>query len=145
MSPPYHYQATVLAVHDGDTLHLDVDLGRRINLTDRDLGFSTYIEGRRLKLHEDFRLYGINAPELANADGSGVAALNALLAMLHTPDGTAFLGPLTIRTYKQADHEKQEKYGRWLASLWLPGEYPPNTPSINDRMVSSGHAVPYFG
>lgn len=143
----YEYQATVLAVHDGDTLHLDVDLGQAMRGKPRDFGFDTYVEAGRLRLHEDFRLYGINAPELANPDGSGKAALTYLTGLLQAGTG-AFVGPLAIRTYKQPtsteNPEKQEKFGRWLATLWLPGETPGAVLSINDRMVSSGHAVSFM-
>ncbi|HET7110212.1 MAG TPA: thermonuclease family protein [Gemmatimonadales bacterium] len=47
----YQYRADVIRIVDGDTLHLDVDLGFDIRRADT------------------FRLYGINAPELSTAEG----------------------------------------------------------------------------
>ena len=64
----YHYDsATVIRIHDGDTIYVDLDMG--LGMTRKDLGI---------------RFAGINAPELSAADGSGKAALAFLetLAMV---------------------------------------------------------------
>lgn len=58
----YEYQARVLKVVDGDTLHLDVDLGVTIR-------FAMTV-----------RLYGINAPELSTPEGQ--AAKKALVDLI---------------------------------------------------------------
>lgn len=139
----YVYNATVLTVHDGDTLHLEVDLKRRMRVKDADLGFSTYVRSGSLVLHEDFRLFGINAPELRNPDGSGTAALEYFDSLLRNDQDQ--YAPLVIQTIKSGDHEKQEKYGRWLARLWPGGTtvLDPTT-SLNQKMVDSGHAVPFM-
>lgn len=136
----YLYDAKVLKVHDGDTLHLEVDLNRHVPVLDADLGFSTYIRSRKLLLHEDFRLYGINAPELSTPEGK--LALEYFDSMLRGDNDTYVA--LAIETIKQGDHEKQEKYGRWLARLWRKGESIKPEDSINQKMVDSGHAVPFM-
>jgi micrococcal nuclease len=126
--PDYTYPAVVLAIHDGDTCHLDIDLGQGINLVDRDFGFHFYVQNKRLHLHEDFRFYGINAPELNTQAGKDALAFLQTLMQI----GTA----LTAKINKG---RQQEKYGRWLATLILP-----DGTNINDRMVATGHAVAYF-
>lgn len=51
------YPATVTAIHDGDTFHVDVDLGFGIHATEFQV-----------------RVHGINAPELATAAGKAALA-----------------------------------------------------------------------
>jgi endonuclease YncB( thermonuclease family) len=65
------YKATVVAVHDGDTCTLDLDLGFQITFRYR------------------CRLYGINAPELATVEGK--AALEFALTLLHPGDRVTVL------------------------------------------------------
>lgn len=105
----YQYRATVLRIVDGDTLHLDVDLGFDVRRKD------------------SFRLAGLNAPEMSTAEGE--AARDWLVDQLHGHD------TITITTHK----DKREKYGRYLATLWL------NNESVNVAMIEAGHAVAYSG
>lgn len=108
----YQYRAEVIRVVDGDTLHLDVDLGFDV------------------KRKDSFRLYGINAPEKNTPEG--MAAKEWLEAIL--TDGPTFR-TITITTHK----DQREKYGRYLATLWI-GER-----NINETMIDQGFAVPYSG
>jgi endonuclease YncB( thermonuclease family) len=111
----YEYQAILVEVHDGDTVRLVVDLG-----------FSMW-RTRDPNTGDRYRLARINAPELRDIP-AGPAAANYLKSLL--PD----IG-LTVRvkTYKDPDN-----YGRYLVELFTPeGE------SVNDLMVSSGHAEVY--
>jgi micrococcal nuclease len=103
----FEYQAKLVRVIDGDTLVLDVDLGFHVSI------------------REKFRLAGINAPEVDTAEGR-----EAKKFIASQVDG----GIIVIRTEKAL---KQEKYGRWLATI-LVGDV-----IINDLMVQSGHAVMY--
>lgn len=65
----YEYNATVIAIHDGDTLTAAVDLGFKIHF--------------QIKV----RFYGINAPELATPEGKVAAAfLQAQLPLGSTID-----------------------------------------------------------
>lgn len=84
----YEYRAQVLRVVDGDTVHLEVDVG-----------FSASI---KMKI----RLAGINAPELDT--DAGKAARDYLSGLL--PIGSNVF----IRTLK----DRQEKYGRYLAYIY---------------------------
>lgn len=85
----YEYAGRVLDWHDGDTCHVEVDLGLDIDT--------------RLTI----RLMGVNAPELATPEGKvALAYVRSLMAA----DGSVWL-----RTVK--DH--REKYGRYLAWVFL--------------------------
>lgn len=89
----YRYNAVVRAVHDGDSLSLDVDLG-----------FGTWIRGRA------FRLFGINAPELGTRAGKDARAY--LLGLL--PVGT----PVELESIK----DRPDKYGgRYLGIIRING------------------------
>ena len=111
----YKYDAVIKAVHDGDTVTVDVDLG-----------FETWVHNMKL------RLYGINAPELITSEGK--VAQSFLIQQ--TPVGSK----VVIETVK----DKQEKYGRWLATIMIPA-LTGGLLNVNNIMVSSGHAKAYFG
>ena len=87
----YWYTATVLSIHDGDTMTLRIDMGRRI-----------YIE-------DSIRLYRINAPELSQAGGR--EARDYLRHLV--PIGST----VRVQTFKNVE----DKYGRWLGDVWLGG------------------------
>ena len=118
----YEYDATVLAVHDGDTITCDVDLG-----------FKTWLRGVK------FRLYGINAPELSTDRGpvardalAGQLPGNGQVTLLTLPSNAMPLSP-----------DKVEKFGRWLATVIVT--QPDGTRlSLNKWMVDNGHAVPFM-
>lgn len=110
----FEYRAQLIRVHDGDTLWFDIDLGFYMHYAVADV-----------------RLAGLNAPELATDQGK--AAL-AFVNQWFAQHGTK----VTVRTVKVADHDKQEKYGRWLAHVIAE-----DGASLNEDLVSSGNAVPY--
>lgn len=124
----YEYSATVLRVVDGDTLHVDIDLGFRFR-------FETII-----------RLYGINAPEMKTrrVAPEGVAARQFVIDWLvanatdvmvpATPIHIHGMWPVMLQTRK----DRQEKYGRYLGIVVANGS------NLNDAMVATGHAVPYM-
>jgi micrococcal nuclease len=89
----YEYHATLLAVVDGDTFHVRIDLGL-------DIGINTTL-----------RLVGINAPELKTAEGQRSKQWASDWLAQHAPTG-----PLRINTVK----DKREKYGRYLARVTAP-------------------------
>jgi len=67
------YTATVVAIHDGDTLDVDVLLAKvgKLNAVgDRDLGFHVHRTHQGIVLErQSVRLFGCNAPELATPAG----------------------------------------------------------------------------
>ena len=107
----YWYQATVISIHDGDTMTLDIDMGRR------------------LRTDDSIRLYGINAPELSQAGGKEARDYLRTLC----PIGST----VRIRTFKN----KEDKYGRWLGKIYIISPIDnDSTICVNDLLVSSGHA-----
>lgn len=107
----YEYEAIVRSVYDGDTVRVDVDLGFHI-----------------WRYNEALRLYGINAFEMTGSQREkGIVARDALRErVLHKP--------VFVRTVK----DKQEKYGRYLATIFdADGE-------VNAWLVQKGYAVPYM-
>lgn len=84
-----------------------------------DLGF-------RLWMEEDFRLFGLDTPEHNKPGGVEATAFSRAFA----PVGTQ----VTLKSYKDPD-----KYGRWLADVFVGSE------SINIALVANGNAVSYFG
>jgi len=116
----YIYTATVVDVHDGDTITVDIDMG-----------FGLIFRKQKL------RLYGINAPELGDSSGEGIKARDILI-------GLVLNKPIIINTIK----DEKEKYGRYLANISSEGVDPKIDitlfPTINSWLVSNGYAKPYL-
>jgi endonuclease YncB( thermonuclease family) len=110
----YDYPAKLIDVVDGDTIDVIRDAGAD------------------LSQHMRIRFSKINAPEKSTPEG--VEAKKWLTQLLTNSDGT--LKNIYLVTIK----DKKEKYGRYLGEFWLWGEDPTKIPSVNDRMVQSGHA-----
>jgi endonuclease YncB( thermonuclease family) len=125
--PTFTYRGQVLAVHDGDTLRVDLDLGIGTRHRDVDLGFDVHITAHRLRLREDVRLLGCNARELAMPGGP--EARDHLAALL--PVGTW----VTVETFKP------DKFGgRYLAKITLADGRDATT-----VMCADGYAVIWNG
>ncbi len=117
------YVRTVTALdrnHDGDSLWLTVSLGFRASIT------------------ESFRLLGIDSPELkAPTLEAARASRDYLNGRLR---GALAEGrEVTIKSYKPFGAYTKDKYGRWLAVIFVDGI------DVNQEMVQKGYAVPYFG
>ena len=109
----YFYSAIVRDVYDGDTCTVDIDLG-----------LGAWVHGEKLRLHR------IDTPELRGADRPrGLVARDFLRELI---DGKTII----IETFK----DKREKYGRYLAEIWLV-DANNKWKNINDLLVSSGNAV----
>lgn len=112
----FTYYATVLRMHDGDTIFCRVDLGMGIwNIGDNpDQGLG-------------IRFAGINAPELSTAAGKDAAAyLNTLIR----PGDTVRLESIAWNEH--------EKYGRLLCTVYLL-----DGTNVCQQMIDTGHAVAY--
>ncbi|MFZ0391028.1 MAG: thermonuclease family protein, partial [Calditrichia bacterium] len=108
----YYYSATVESVYDGDTVKVNVDLG-----------FKTWIHT------ETLRLARINAPELRGDERPrGLVSRDFLRDLILDKQ-------VVIRTFK----DKQGKYGRYLADIYLQREE--EWINVNDLLVSEGYAV----
>ncbi len=110
---PYTYRAEVVDVIDGDTIDVHIDLG-----------FYVWIRYQRI------HLFGIDAPE---PSGDTKAAGDAATAYL---DGLIGGKTIILKSIHGEDGpDRKGSFGNWLGIVWLDGK------SINDAMVSSGHAV----
>ena len=109
----YHYKGIIKSVYDGDTCTVDIDLGLHIWARD-----------------EKLRLNRINAPEMTGTEKpEGIKSRDFLRNKILGKE-------VTIQTIK----DKEEKYGRYLAEIWLEekkGEFT----NINDLMVTEKFAV----
>ena len=107
----YIYNAFVTAVYDGDTITVDIDLGFGVQLKDQKV-----------------RLYGINAPEMKlEQKAAGTVSRDWLASKILNQN-------VVIQTYK----DKKEKYGRWLAEVYV-GDL-----DVNQQMVLEGLAVKFM-
>lgn len=89
--PDSHYPAYAHRVIDGDTYHLEVDLGFHTAIT------------------IPCRLRGVNTPEL-NTD-EGKAARDFVVALLHP--GHRVVG-LLVQSYRD-----RQSFARWIVDIWL--------------------------
>ncbi len=108
----FYYRAHVVSVYDGDTCTVDIDLG-----------LGVWVRGEKLRLHR------INAPELTGTDrAKGQRARDHLKSLVEGKD-------VLLQTIK----DRREKYGRYLAEIWLEE---PGAPAlnVNDALVAAGHA-----
>ena len=128
----YIYDAELVRVVDGDTVRF-----RLFKVFEYTVDFGFYIkETIRSTKHTEmnFRLFGINTPEIrgvsAEVKAKGMAAKAEVERLLS-------LGSLRVETYKP------DKYGRWLASVWV---YPANDDpiNVNEWLVEHGHAERYM-
>lgn len=116
IKPGYTYDATVIKVIDGDTVDLKVDLGFHVTMCLR------------------FRLARINTAELNDPrvliKDLAFSAKNRLTALYN---GVGH--KVTIKSQKPLT---EDKYGRWIADIYLPsGE------CVNDILVTENLAKVY--
>lgn len=111
--PLYRYRGEPIAVHDGDTFRVVLDLGLRV-------------------FHEvSLRIAGIDAPELHDPDGSVRIAAEA--ARVH-------LSSLVVgRAVFVATHKDGKSFDRYVADVFVPGE-DGTLVDIGAAMVAAGHA-----
>jgi micrococcal nuclease len=109
----YEYKATIKDVYDGDTVTAIVDLGFHNQTT--------------IKV----RLHGINTPELEKTTReAGIKSRDRLRELILGKE-------VVIKTFK----DKQEKFGRWLGEIYLPGNL---ELSVNQILLNEGLAVPFM-
>lgn len=115
----YEYRVKkVLAVIDGDTIDVDIDLGFDISITKR------------------VRLAGIDTPESRTSDKMEKSF--GLESKAYLKQRLASAKTIVIRTEKP---DSSEKYGRVLGWLFLDEE----KTSFNETMIASGYAWSYLG
>lgn len=115
----YSYDAELVAVVDGDTVDLNVDLG-----------FEHWIHNQR------FRLYGIDTPETRTKDlaekSRGLEAKAWLEERLKGKE-------LVVQSIQNERYgtDEDDSFGRWLAILFVDGE------NVNKALIQAGHARVY--
>lgn len=132
----YRYKATVTRVIDGDTVVVDIELDSLARPQETegwvDMGFRVQVDSlTRVRLiSERLRLAGINTPELGTIRGN--KAKEYLRSLLEGKE------VLLLTQRNTAGQDKQEKYGRYLAVIFLEGE------NINNKLIREGYARPYM-
>ena len=119
----FEYNAHILRVVDGDTLHVLVDLGLDIQ--------------QRITL----RLAGVNTPEMSTTDGPIAKQFTVDWLINQRPSDIAMMAqtPIRVRTIK----DKKEKYGRYLAVVWPydathTTESTTTVGSLNSNLIAQG-------
>ena len=103
----YIYKAKIKSVYDGDTVRADISLG-----------FGIYTNNQKI------RLLNINAPEVrGDSKVEGKKSRDYLRSRILNKN-------VILKTYR----DKQGKYGRWLAEIFIDDE------NINSTMVKLGYA-----
>lgn len=110
----YEYRAIIRSIHDGDTFRADVDLGFGVWISDM-----------------AFRMNRINAPELVKTDPRGRASRDHLASLI----------PIGSEVIVVTQKDKEEKYGRMLADVYVDNP----SAAINDIMVEEGFAKYWDG
>lgn len=117
----YKYDAKVIKVVDGDTIDVEIDLG-----------FKIYISQR-------CRLEGINTPESRSKNKDekelGLKVKQYLIEQL-------------INKTVLVETEKQGKFGRYLAKIWLYKDFDKDIledKSLNQELIDKGYAIEYHG
>ena len=122
----YEYRAKCLRVIDGDTVHLEVDLGFRMST------------------EHHFRLLGIDTPELR---GGTVESKNKAQQAKRRVKELLFVDPDECTTsFDLLIHtEKADSFGRWLAKVMVFTDLEPVAQwvDISDILIKEGHGVPY--
>jgi len=118
----YNYKISLLRVVDGDTIDAEIDLGFDI------------------KVKKRVRFMGINAPESRTRDleekAKGLAAKDRVKALLE--------GCNNIQLHSHGIG----KFGRCLGEIMLDmvdGQEKLTLVSLNELLISEGHAVEYHG
>lgn len=113
MEIDYKYNATVTRVVDGDTLDVIIDLGFHIDI------------------HERVRLEGIDTPETYGVKKDSPEYMKGIESKQYIQNRLAMNDmECKIQT------TKTEKYGRWLATIWLADTFK----TLNEELVERGLA-----
>ena len=112
LAPAYRYRARVLAVHDGDTFTVRIDLGFRAGL------------------ELELRLADVDAPELRDAGGTDARDYLRELILDRT---------VTVTTRKTRAGADVRSFVRYVADVELPAGLELEL-DVADALVESGHA-----
>lgn len=116
----YQYTAIIRKVIDGDTIEIDIDLG-----------LSTWIH------REKIRLYGINTPEVYGVVKGSPEWKRGNLASEFVKMNLKENDEVIIQTVK----DKKEKYGRYLALIFIRIEQPVIEGLTNIRKIDDYYCL----
>ena len=108
----YKYNAKITKVVDGDTVDAEVDLGFNV------------------KMNLRFRLANINTAELKSKDQAEAH---------RAQDAKRFVIDKALGASVLIESEKDDKYGRWLAKIYLS-----DGSQLNSLLIENNLAVPYM-
>ncbi|MFH1527939.1 MAG: thermonuclease family protein [Bacteroidota bacterium] len=109
----YHYKANVISVYDGDTITVNIDLGMNVWAN-----------------KEKIRFARIDAPEIrGKSREKGLKSRDYLRELL-----------LNKKVILQTIKDRKEKYGRYLAEVWLEIS-DNNFVNVNDLLVEKNFAI----
>lgn len=114
----YEYDGVVERVIDGDSLWCVLS-------DSRDFGFDQIVT---IDKRADLRLFGLDAWPKETVEGK-----NGLQLVINA----TLRGKLRVQTIK----DKREKYGRYLAVLWVGND----EKSVNQQLIEAGLALPWNG
>ena len=110
----YEYWAEIARVVDADTLDLNISVGFNMTVSER------------------VRLIGINTPETHCVKHDSEEYRLGMMATEYLVSRAPIGSWIEVKIF----YGKREKYGRWLAEVFVDGE------SINQELLVSGHAEP---
>lgn len=117
MNDFYFYKAIIRSVYDGDTVTADIDLG-----------FNTWINNAKLRLH------GINTPELRGvSDDEKALGIKA----------RDWVREKTLNKEVIIKSLGKGKYGRYLVMIWTIDGDIISDDTINDELIKLGMAEKY--
>jgi len=108
----FFYEAFVRSIYDGDTIRVDIDLGFNI-----------------WSMNSPVRLAGLDAPEVRGDER---------VEGLKSRDWLALQIPVGTRIFIQTTKDSREKYGRYLATIYMA-----DGTNLNEKMLAEGLAVVY--
>lgn len=117
----YEYKAKLIRVVDGDTVDLDIDLGLSVHRMER------------------IRVFGVDTPEMTSSDPA--LRIKAQIAKSFVESQLAGAS-LIVETEKP---DPKDKYGRFLAKIKFRHTAEAEWSDLTTRLITEGHAVPYFG
>jgi len=107
----YYHNVKLIKIVDGDTFRLNIDMGNHIHW------------------EENFRLYGIDTPELSTEEGKKVKKLAIELFKNKKVE---------VETYAP------DKYGRWLAEIFFIDKEEKKV-NYNMWIIDNGYSKQYYG
>ncbi len=131
------WTAVIKRVIDGDTVEVII-----LRRQTKDWGFGDILHQEAPKKMK-IRLYGLNTPETrgpkAKVEGeAGRAATQFVKDWLakHCPEDHDGLPMVMLRSHDGDKLDPGKYHGRWIAEVWDPTR----THSLNEDLISSGHA-----